>query len=168
MALFAGQGDHLGVAWALNHLGDTAADSGNYAEARVFYMQALEIFRRRENPWGYWTQPDGPRLRLRPNPNPPRNLSVILPIRPSAPQVRIVRRRLQRSVDIGRPRADRVFGGSGCAGVVRENAADERFARGADQEWVVREGSDELIEFSDQFEVLLLTLSETDSRIDHD
>src|SRR5215216_3571547 len=61
-----------------------------------------------------------------------------------------------------------IFGGSGRAILVCEDAADEGFARGADQERIVWKCGDELIELRDELEVLFLTLSKTDSRIDHD
>src|SRR6185369_10252553 len=70
--------------------------------------------------------------------------------------------------DGGHGAVETIFGGGGCAVLVREDAADEGFSRRADQEWIVRKGVDELIQLRDQLEVLFLALAETDSGIDYD
>ena len=73
-----------------------------------------------------------------------------------------------RGCDRGERTVEAGFGGSGRTTFVGEEAADEGFAGGADQEGVVGEGGDKLIEICDEFDVLFLTLSEPDSRIGRD
>src|SRR5205085_124032 len=60
-----------------------------------------------------------------------------------------------------------IFGRRGCAGLIYEDATDERLARRADQHRILRERGDQLIEFSDQFEILFLSLSKTDAWVNY-
>ena len=50
----------------------------------------------------------------------------------------------------------------------REYAADERLSRCANQNRILGKSSNQLIEVRDQLEVLFLTLTKPDTRIDHD
>src|SRR5690349_20262256 len=68
----------------------------------------------------------------------------------------------------GQSAVQTMFSTSGDAGFVSEDAADEGFARGADQYRIIREGGDELVQLGDEFEVLFLRLAEADTGIDHD
>ena len=54
------------------------------------------------------------------------------------------------------------------AGFAGEYAADERLSRCANQDRILGKSSDQLIEARDQLEVLFLTLTKPDTRIDHD
>ncbi len=61
------------------------------------------------------------------------------------------------------------FGDGGWGAVfISQDAAEEGFSRSSNQKREIGEGGDELIEFGDEFDVLLLALAEADARIDDD
>ena len=51
-SIFKELGDTTGMAWSLNHQGDTARSHGDPVGARALYERSLAIFRELGDPWG--------------------------------------------------------------------------------------------------------------------